>query len=447
MKGFPKGFLWGAACASYQCEGAWDADGKGPSIWDDFCHDTGHVRNDDTGDIACDFYHRYEEDIVLMKQIGIKVYRFSVSWPRVMPDGTGRLNEAGLQYYDRVIDTLLLQGIEPWVTLYHWDLPSALQAKGGWLNRDTVDAFGAYAAVIAKRFDGRVKTYMTINEPQCVVGLGYGSGEHAPGLLLSNAEQALCMHHLVLAHGVAAKALRENSSSPVRIGASSCGRLCYPLEDSPAAREAAYKASFHLTEDDWTFAFNSFMDALMFHRYADDAPAFLKEFESTVQQSDWELMERPDFLGVNVYHGTGVDLDGRQVKWQPGYPLTATKWPVAPEVMHFGIINLYKRYGLPIYITENGQSCNDRIFMDGKVHDPDRIDYMHRYLLELKKAVDEGVPVLGYLHWSFLDNFEWAGGYDERFGMVYVDYPTQKRILKDSAFWYADVIAGNGAML
>jgi len=446
---FPKDFLWGAACAAYQCEGAWDADGKGPSVWDDFCHDTGkgHVVNDDTGDTACDSYHRYAGDIALMKRCGIQAYRFSVSWPRVIPDGVGEANEAGLAYYDRLIDALLEAGIEPWVTLYHWDLPSALQAEGGWLNRGTVDAFGAYAAVLARRFDGRVRTYITVNEPQCAAGLGYGSGEHAPGLKLSAPEVAKCMHHLVLAHGVAASALRKNSSVPLKIGPSPCGRLCYPAADTPESREAAYDASFRLYENDWTFTFNIYMDAVMFHTYGDGAPAFLKEFERTVPQSDWDLVERPDFFGVNVYSGTPVDANGAYVKPRPGVPLTATKWRVTPEVMHYGPLNLYRRYGLPMYITENGQSCNDRVFLDGKVHDPDRIDFLHRYLLELRKGIDEGVPMRGYLQWSFLDNFEWARGYDERFGCVYVDFETQERILKDSAFWYADVIKSNGGTL
>ncbi len=444
---FDKGFLWGVACAAYQCEGAWDADGKGPSIWDEFSHTKGNVRNGDTGDVACDTYRLYKEDIALMKQLGIQVYRFSISWPRVIPNGTGAVNEAGLRYYDDLIDTLLENGIAPWVTLYHWDLPSPLQAAGGWMNRATVDAFKDYAAVLAKRFDGRVTHYMTINEPQCVVGLGYGSGQHAPGLKLSKEEQALGMHHLVLAHGVGAKALRENSSGPIQVGLAPCGRLCYPEQDTPTGREAAYHASFRLTEEDWTFTFNIFMDSIMFRRYDDDVPAFLKTFEKSIPQSDWDLIEKPDFLGVNVYGGTAVTEMGEPVGHIPGFPLTATKWKVTPEVMRFGMLNLYRRYGLPIYITENGQSCNDRVFLDTKVHDPDRIDFLNRYLVELRKAAQEGVPVRGYFHWSFLDNFEWNEGYDERFGIVYVDYTTQQRILKDSAIWYAGVIASNAQML
>ena len=449
MSGFPKGFIWGAACAAYQCEGAWNEDGKSPSIWDDFCHDTGkgHVVGDENADVACDTYRRYPEDIALMKQIGLMAYRFSVSWPRVMPQGTGAVNEAGLDYYDRLIDMLLENGIEPWVTLYHWDLPSALQKSGGWQSRATVEAFREYTAVLAKRFDGRVKHYITINEPQCVVGMGYGTGEHAPGLRLTNEEVILCYHHLALAHSVAAKELRTHSSTPIKVGLSLCGRLYYPEVDSAAGREAAYQATFALTDEEWDFSYNIGMDPIMFGKYPEEAPLFVREFEKTVPQSDWNLMEQPDFLGVNVYDGRMIGEDGKPIEYGAGFPLTGIKWPVTPEVMHHGLCSLYRRYGLPICITENGQSCNDRIFLDGCVHDPDRIDFLHRYLLEIRKAIDEGVPVMGYLHWSFLDNFEWAKGFGERFGIVYMDYATQRRTLKDSAHWYAGVIKTNGKSL
>lgn len=448
MGAFPDGFVWGTSCAAYQCEGAWDEDGKGPSIWDDFCHDTGkgHVYNDENGDVACDTYHRYADDIALMKNLGIKAYRFSINWPRVLPDGKGEINKAGLDYYDRLVDTLLENGIEPWVTLYHWELPSAIQKEGGWRSRAAAESLGELAGVIGKHFSGRVKNYMTVNEPQCSVLLGHATGEHAPGLILPNEELVKCMYHLMMAHGMAAKALRENACD-VKVGAALCGRLCYPEDDSEAAREAAYRASFHLSEDDWMLTFNSFLDGVMFHGYPDGAPEFFKSFMDSVPQGDWELMEKPDFLGVNVYSGWMTDISGNRVVHYPGFPMTAFKWLVTPEVMHYGIANLYKRYGLPIYITENGQSCNDRIFLDGGVHDPERIDFLRRYLRELKKAIDEGVPVKGYMHWSFLDNFEWSKGYSERFGLVFVDYPTQRRIPKDSAMWYSDVINTNGRVL
>ncbi len=450
MSAFPKGFIWGAACAAYQCEGAWDADGKGPSIWDDFAHETGrgHVRNDENGDVACDVYHRYESDIALMRELGYRVYRFSVNWPRVLPAGTGAVNEAGLAFYDRLVDALLAAGIEPWVTLYHWELPSALERAGGWLSRATVDAFEQYAELMARRFGDRVKRYMTVNEPQCAVGLGYGNGMHAPGKQLPEEDLIRCMHHFALAHSAAQRAIKRVSPQAL-VGAAPCGRLCYPLVDTEKGREAAYNASFDLSGKlgPWTFTFNIFLDSVILRRYDESATPEMRAFAAGLPGSEWALMERPDFIGVNVYHGQAVDENGEPAGRYPGFPQTAVKWPVAPEVMRYGMINLHKRYGLPLCITENGQACNDRIFLDGKVHDPDRIDYMHRYLLELKKSIDEGTPVFGYLHWSFLDNFEWADGFDERFGLVFVDYRDQRRIPKDSALWYRDVIRKNGENL
>ena len=449
MSAFPKGFIWGAACAAYQCEGAWDEGGKGPGIWDDFTHDLGkgHVRHDENGDVACDVYHRYLGDIAIMKRLGLQAYRFSINWPRVLPQGTGFVNDKGLDYYERFVDALLEAGIEPWVTLYHWEMPSALEKQGGWQNRSTIDAFADYAALIARRLGGRVKRYMTINEPQCIVGLGYGSGRHAPGKRLPEQELVRCMHHLALAHGAAYRAIKRVNPEAI-VGAAPCGRLCYPVVDTPRGREAAYRATFDLSGEaaGWSFTFNSFLDSLILRRYDESANATIKSFAKGLPQSDWALMEKPDFIGVNTYHGEGVDEEGRSVRYT-GFPQTALKWPVAPECMYYGVTNLYRRYGLPICITENGQSSNDRVFLDGKVHDIDRIDFLHRYLLLLKRGIDEGTPVIGYLHWSFLDNFEWAEGYDERFGLVYVDYRDMRRIPKDSAFWYADVIATNGAAL
>lgn len=448
MNQFPKDFLWGVACASYQCEGGWDADGKGLNIWDEFCHDITrcHVKNGDTGDVACDSYHRFREDVALMKAHNVQAYRFSISWARVIPDGDGEVNEKGLQFYDDLVEELIANGIEPMITLYHWDLPSALQDKGGWLNRDIVTAFGRYARIIAERFRGRVKTYMTLNEPQCVAQLGYGNGVHAPGWVLSEEKVARVFHNLCLAHSEAYRQIKAVCGPEVLVGAVPCGNLCYPQKDTPENREAAYQASFNLANG-WAFTFNIFLDSLILKRYDDSAPEPVKRFAATIDPADWEKMEAPDFIGINVYHGTMVDETGARVDPYPGSPLTACKWNVTPEVMHYGPMNLYRRYGLPVMITENGQSCNDRISLDGKVHDPNRIDFLHRYLLELRKAVDEGVPVLGYLQWSFLDNFEWSEGYNERFGIVFVDYRDGTRIPKDSAAWYAQVIAANGANL
>ena len=449
MSKFPKNFLWGVACASYQCEGGWDADGKGPNIWDDFCHDLGHdnIKNRDTGDVACDSYHRFREDIALMKQHNIQAYRFSISWSRVIPDGDGAVNEAGLKYYDELIDELHANGIEPLITLYHWDLPSALQDKGGWVNRDIVKAFERYASILAERFKGRVKTYMTLNEPQCAAFFGYGDGEHAPGLKLSEEKLAQIYHNMCLAHSAAYRAIKAICGDDVQVGAAPCGRMCYPEKDTPENRDAAYGATFRLKEGDWAFTLNIFLDSVCLKRYDESAPAAVKRFAATIDPADWDLMEAPDFIGINVYNGIMVNERGEEIKPYAGFPLTACKWKVTPEVIHYAPVNVARRYGKPIYITENGQSCNDRIFLDGQVHDLERIDFLHRYLLELSKCVSDGVDLRGYMHWSFLDNFEWSSGYDERFGLVYVDYRTCERTPKDSARWYAQVIESNGECL
>ena len=447
MTQFPSDFIWGAACAAYQCEGAWNEDGKGPGIWDDFCHASGEerVKHRDSGDVACDCYHRVEEDVALMKAHNLQAYRFSISWPRVIPDGDGEVNEAGLAYYDRLVDALLAAGIEPMPTLYHWDLPSALEAKGGWRSPLMPQWFARYADIIARRFLGRVKRIMTINEAQCMVSLGYGMGAHAPGLRLPEEEVARIYHNVALSHSAAQRAIKAVSKD-IQVGFVPCGEMGFPQQDSPEGREAAYRATFSLAIR-WDFRFNIVLDSLVHHRYEDDAPEPVKRFAATIPASDWDLMEAPDFIGINIYHGTEVGLDGRPTPHVPGCQITACKWPITPRVMHYAPLFLYRRYGLPMFISENGLSCNDIIFMDGKVHDPKRVDFLHRYLTELAKAIAEGAPVLGYLHWSFLDNFEWNSGYDERFGLIYVDYPTQRRVPKDSAAWYAKVIATNGACL
>ena len=448
MANFPKDFLWGVACAAYQCEGGWDADGKGRNIWDDFCHEVNghHVKNDDSGDIACDTYHRIDEDIALMKAHGIRAYRFSLSWARIIPDGDGPVNEDGLEYYSRVVDKLIESGIEPMVTLFHWDLPSALHYKGGWLDRDIVEAFARYARIVAARFAGRVTKFMTINEPQCIAMLGYGEGLLAPGYKLPDEDVARIYHMIALSHSAAQREIKAIIPDAM-VGIVPCGELYYPEADTPENREAAYRASFDLSVARWGFHFNVCVDELFFHGYDDTAPEAVKRFMATVPETDWAQMEKPDFLGLNIYNGPAVDAGGSIVKRRRGAPLTACKWPITPEVLRHGPINMYRRYNVPVYISENGISCNDVVFLDGQVHDPKRIDFLHRYLLELSKAIAEGVPVLGYLQWSFLDNFEWTSGYDERFGIVYVDYDTLRRIPKDSARWYKEVIETNGANL
>lgn len=442
---FPKNFIWGAASSAYQTEGAFDEDGKGRSIWDDFCGFKDVITNNGTGEIACDAYHRFAEDVALMKQLHLKAYRFSLSWPRILPEGRGTVNEAGLAFYDALVDLLLENGIEPIITLYHWDMPSAVHAQGGWLNRDTIYAFEEYSAVVARHFAERVKTYIPLNEQQCFVSLGFEWGIHAPGLRLPPEEVFTCVHHSLLAQGLSIKALRENSPASVQIGSASTGRLCYPSEDTPALCDAAEKSSFVVSGEDWLFSHNLFLDPLILGRYPESDVAGFNEFAATVSDEDWQIIKQPvDFIGLNIYNGHLVDENGDDIEKYQGFPRTAMKWPVTPEVLRFGPRWIYNRYGLPVMITENGQSCNDRIFLDGQVHDADRIDFLHRYLIELGKACDDGVPVTGYLHWSLTDNFEWHNGYDERFGLVYIDYPTQRRIVKDSARWICEVAATNG---
>lgn len=442
---FPSDFIWGAATSAYQTEGAWNEDGKGRSIWDDFCSYSDTINNGETGNTACDTYHRYPEDIKLMKEIGLKAYRFSLSWPRIMPDGKGKINEKGFAFYDKLIDLLLENGIEPFVTLFHWDLPSALHTEGGWLNRKTAEYFGEFAHTVAKRFDGRVKYYLTINEPQCLISLGYESGSFAPGLKLHPQEVDSCMHNTLLAHGLAVKALRAGSGIPLKISLASTGNNCYPTVDTPQARKAAADATFTFSDINWLFNHNWAFDTTVLGHYPESSPQHLKEFAESVPSSDWDIIkERMDFLGFNIYHGMPVDEKGHTVQFYPGFPRSGVKWPVTPEAIRFGCAAFYDRYKLPVIVTENGQACNDRIFLDGKVHDPDRIDYLARHIRQVKLACEEGIPVLGYFQWSLLDNFEWKSGYDERFGLVYVDYTTQKRILKDSAAWYAGIIKNNG---
>ena len=425
MAQFPKGFLWGAASASYQIEGGVKEGGRGESVWDAFSHTPGKVKNGDTGDRAADSYHRWREDVQLLKDMGLGAYRFSLAWPRVAPRGDENWNAAGLAYYDGLVDALLDAGIEPWVTLYHWDLPQALQDKGGWQNGNTARAYAAYAAKMGAHFKGRVTRWITFNEPQCFVGLGYGSGEHAPGLRLRAEDQMLCWENMLAAHRLAVRALREIDGEN-RIGLASCGGVSCPASDSPEDVEAARR---HMFPEDGVFrgfSHDSLLD-----------PLCLGEGDG-----------RPDFIGLNIYHGAVVrmgEAGPEEVRHPVGGPRTAMGWPLVPQSLEWGTRFVYERYGLPLYITENGLSCRDWVSLDGKVHDPGRIDFLARYLRALSAGIAAGADVRGYFHWALTDNFEWAEGYDQRFGLVYVDYSTGERIPKDSAAWYRKVAASGGA--
>ena len=449
---FPSDFTWGVAAASYQIEGAPAEDGKGPSVWDMFCRKEGAIWRGQTGDVACDHYHRWREDVQLMKELGMKAYRFSISWPRVLPKGVGAVNAKGMEFYDKLVDALLEAGIEPWITLFHWDYPLALYHKGGWLNRDTADWFADYAALITRKVSDRVSHWMTLNEPQCFIGLGMLTGYHAPGDKLRFDEVLLASHNTLLAHGKAVRAIRANSKSKPVIGVAMVGGACMPETESPADIEATRKGMFRTTE---RTMFNNawWSDPIFLGRYPEDALSLFGESAPKPEPGDMEIIsEKLDFLGLNIYHGgtlkAGPDGEPVVVPLPPGYPKTTQDWwPVTPTALYWGPRYMHERYNVPIVITENGHQNADVISLDGKVHDPERIDYLHRYLRELKRAVDEGLPVKGYLQWCFTDNFEWAMGDATRVGIVYTDYPTQRRVPKDSAYWYRDVIATNGANL
>ena len=455
---FDKNFLWGTASSSYQIEGAFTEDGKGLSIWDTFSNKPGNIAHDENGNKACDHYHRYREDIALMKNLGIQAYRFSISWTRIFPDGIVkdsdgniRYNKAGLDFYDKIVNFCLENNIKPFITIYHWDLPQALEDKGGWLNRETAFIFADYAEFICEHFSDRVTNIATINEPQIISGLGYMLGLHAPGKKLDAVSVLSVIHHLALAHGLAVTKMRAVAKQPVKTGFSSTGNLCYPATECDEDIDAARAECFNIVKGNMTFNHTIFCDMTCLGRYPDIIntelhlePGLEKigHYEELpfVKDDDIKLIHQPiDYLGINVYNGHEINAAGH-INKKPGSPRTALGWPVTPGVMNYGIRYLYERYNLPIYIFEDGLACNDIISLDGKVHDSNRIDFLTRYLTELEKAYKAGVPILGYFHWSFTDNFEWHSGYDPRFGLIYVDYETQQRIPKDSAYWYSDLI-------
>lgn len=445
--GFKKDFVWGAATASYQIEGAWNEDGKGLSIWDVFSHEPNKICEGHTGDVACDHYHRYKQDVKLMKQLGIKAYRFSISWPRLIPNGVGKLNPKGVEFYSNLIDELLENGIEPYITLFHWDYPYELYKKGGWLNDDSVNWFADYAARVAELFSDRVKNFITFNEPQCFIGESYLGAAHAPGLRVSYKDVFQMCHNVLKAHGAAVIALRKNAKQPIKIGYAPTGTVCYPSSENEADIEAARKNMFKCNYINngvmWNISWWS--DPVILGKYPQDGLELYKEYLPEITDEDMKLINQPiDFFGSNIYNGEEVKSDSNGnpviVARKIGHGKTAIQWTVTPESLRWGPRFYYERYKLPFFITENGMSAHDVVSLDGKVHDPNRIDFLNRYLIELEKATDDGVDIGGYFQWSFMDNFEWAKGYTERFGLVYVDYETQQRIPKDSAYWYKNWI-------
>jgi beta-glucosidase len=448
---FPKEFVWGAATASYQVEGATEEDGRGSSVWDMFCRKPGAVWRGQTGEPACDHYRRYAQDVALMKEIGLQAYRFSISWPRVIPEGTGAVNAAGLEFYDRLTDALLAADVIPYATLFHWDFPYPLYCRGGWLNCDSADWFADYARAVVDRLSDRIVHWMTQNEPQCFILLGLQVGEHAPGDRLGLREVVRAGHHALLAHGKAVQVIRSRAKRPPLVGMAPVGHVCAPASERPEDVAAARAQSFNVTRDS-VWPTNWWMDPAVLGGYPETGLASLGGDAPEIRADDMATIRQPlDFFGCNIYQCAQVraGADGKPESLSPvlGEPLTAYRWSVTPEALYWGPRFLHERYRLPILVTENGMSNADWVSLDGRVRDPQRIDFTQRYLLALHRAVADGIPVLGYFHWSLMDNFEWAQGYKERFGLIHVDYTTQRRTLKDSARWYAEVIRTNGACL
>jgi beta-glucosidase len=435
MTRFPDEFLFGAATSAYQIEGAVAEDGRGESIWDRFSHTPGKTARGETGDVACDHYHRWPEDVALMRELGLNSYRFSISWPRVLPTGYGRVNQAGLDFYRRLVDALLQAGIAPMATLYHWDLPQALQDQGGWPYRDTAKAFAEYAHLIFRTFGDSIPLYITLNEPWCSTVLGHVLGIHAPGM--SDIRTALAAsHHLLLAHGWAVQAFREESLDTARIGLTNILTDIVPASDSPADAEAAQRADVFFNR--W------FLDPVVRGEYPEALGTM--GLAAMVQVGDMAAISQPlDFLGVNYYTRHVVEAN-------PGDPLlgvrvlppqgecTSMGWGVSPDGLYRVLTRVYREYGpIPLFVTENGAAYEDTVVGD-RVQDAARISYLRRHLRAVLRAMTDGADVRGYYVWSLLDNYEWAEGYSKRFGLIYVDYETQCRIVKESGKWYRNLI-------
>lgn len=441
---FPENFIWGSATASYQIEGAYEDDNKGLNIWDVYTRQPGKVKFFENGDIACDHYHRYKEDIRLMKEIGLRYYRLSISWARIYPDGTGEINPKGIKFYSDLIDELKRNGIEPVVTLFHWDYPYSLYCKGGWLNPESSDWFETYTKTVVDCLSDRVQYWITINEPQCFIGCGYKMGVHAPFLCLTDRDLIKMSYNVMLAHGKAEKCIREHAKIKPSIGFAPIAPVFIPENDSSEAIEAAKKKSFAVG-DNFTFSISWWSDPIILGRFPDEAYEAFGELMPEHSEEEMKLISAPlDFYACNIYYSMGALKDGRPENLWQGRPKTTMDWPVSPEVMYWSSKFIYERYKLPVLMSENGMAGHDWISLDGVVHDEYRIDFTTRYLREFKKAGEEGIPLMGYFYWSLLDNFEWGEGYDKRFGLVYVDYQTQKRTIKKSGYWYKKVIESNG---
>jgi beta-glucosidase len=440
---FPPGFLWGAATASYQIEGGWNEDGRSPSVWDTFSKTPGNVLHGDTGDVAADHYHRYKEDIALIKDLGIPAYRFSFAWPRIIPGGFGQTNPKGLAFYDRLVDGLLEAGIQPFPTLYHWDLPQTLEDTGGWKSRNTAQYFADYAGVVVEHFSDRITNWITINEPWVVSMLGYLMGVFAPGVKDLNAA-SFATHHLYLGHGMAVQAMRAAARQPLQIG------ITLNLSFVEAASKSADDQKAAFLHD--IFQNRLFLDPLFKGKYPEEAEKDLGFTFPEGYEKDFAIISTPtDFLGINNYSRNVIRYDASG--WPFHYSHTnpvgnsySEMWEMAPRGLFDLLTRLKRDYPLTsIYITENGTAVPDGVDADNRVRDSRRIQYLQDYIAAMHQAIQNGVPVKGYFVWSLMDNFEWNLGYSRRFGIVYIDYENdQKRIVKDSARWFSQTIKENG---
>ena len=455
---FPKDFYWGTATASYQIEGAWNEDGKGPSIWDTYAHTPGNIKNNDTGDVANDHYHRYKEDVALMRSIGANAYRFSISWPRIFPQGTGTPNARGLDFYNRLVDELLKAGIAPFATLYHWDLPQALQDKGGWQLRDTAKAFGDYAGYVAGKLSDRVRHFFTINEFRSFVDMGYHGHtlsvpggamtiNLAPGLRLAPAELNQVRHHAVLGHGLAVQAIRARGQMGTRVGPAEVIQGAVPLIETPENIKAAEAATRQDNAPFLTVMLEGKYTDMYLREAGKDAPKFTDD--------DLKIIASPlDFVGINVYKPTSYVLASdeapgwREIPFAKSHPKMFNSWlTLGPEALYWAPKHVQSLWNAKeIFITENGCATDDVIADDGQIYDTDRIMFLRACLTELQRATADGVPVMGYFQWSVMDNFEWTAGFGNRFGLVYVDFKTQKRTPKLSAEWFHEAATHNAVV-
>lgn len=435
---FPRGFLWGTATAAYQIEGAVREDGRGESIWDRFAHTQGHIADGATGDVACDHYHRYRDDVALMRELNLNAYRFSIAWPRILPEGTGAVNQAGLDFYSRLLDTLLEAGITPLVTLYHWDLPQVLQDRGGWANRATADAFADYVDVVTRALGDRVPMWITHNEPWCTAFLGYQMGIFAPGI--KDMKTALQVsHHLLLSHGLAVPVIRANAPQ-AKVGIAPNYTPAYPPpgSDKPEDVEAARIFDGHFNR--W------FFDPVAGRGYPADMWQVYGALVPDVQPGDADIIAASlDFIGLNYYNPAWIAADPAQsmgLGWRsnPALERTADR-EVYPQGMYDMLMRVHQEYSFPeLYITENGAAVHERVSDDGQVHDPQRARFLEAHFAQAERALEAGVPLRGFCVWSLYDNFEWASGYTLRYGITHVDFGTQQRTIKDSGRWYAEFI-------